>query len=415
MPYLLPPIAGSVVKVQVIESRTEFLAACRLIAAGQGPIAIDAERASGFTYSQRAYLIQVHRRNAGTFLFDPPAIGDMSDLQKVTVGCEWVLHAASQDLSCLREVGITPTRIFDTELSARLLGMERVGLGAVVEELLGIHLKKEHSAADWSTRPLPESWLTYASLDVELLVDLRDEIERMLIESGKLEFAYEEFEATLAKPEKPVPAEPWRRLSGLNTLRTTRQVAVARALWNERDSIAQTRDVSPGRLIPDSAIVTAAKTVLVNKQALASLSGFNGRASRTLLDSWWTAICRGLVVTDLPALRVRSESIPPPRSWSDRRPEALDRLNEARSALLVIAEELAMPVENVLTPSMLREVAWEPPPEITSESIGNALKLQGARDWQVAATATRIAQAFVEPPQNQQPVAPEESLTLTTE
>jgi len=339
----------------------------------------------------------------------------MSDLQQATLGCEWVLHAASQDLSCLREVGITPTKIFDTELSARLLGMERVGLGAVVEELLGIHLKKEHSAADWSTRPLPESWLTYASLDVELLVDLRDEIERMLVEAGKIEFAYEEFEATLAKPEKAIPAEPWRRLSGLNTLRTTRQVAVARELWLERDSIAQTRDVSPGRLIPDSAIVTAAHATLANKQALASLSGFNGRASRTLLDSWWAAICRGLVVTDLPAMRVRSESIPPPRSWADRRPEALDRLNEARAALHTVAEELGMPVENMLTPSMLREIAWEPPVEVTAETIGQALTAHGARKWQVTATAQRIAQAFVEAPQNQHPVEPEESLTVTTD
>lgn len=403
------------VRVQVIASREEFLVACQTISAGEGPIAIDAERASGFTYSQRAYLIQVHRRNAGTFLFDPPAIGDMSDLQQATIGCEWVLHAASQDLSCLREVGITPTKIFDTELSARLLGMERVGLGAVVEELLGIHLKKEHSAADWSTRPLPESWLTYASLDVELLVDLRDEIEQMLIEADKLEFAYEEFEATLNKPDKPIPAEPWRRLSGLNTLRTARQVAVARDLWLERDSIAQTRDVSPGRLIPDSAIVAAAHAALANKQALATLTGFNGRASRTLLDSWWAAISRGLATNDLPAIRVRSESIPPPRSWADRRPEALDRLTEARAALHEIASEMAMPVENLLTPSMLREVAWAPPAEITADSVGDALRSHGARSWQIEATAKRIAQAFVEAPQKVTPEAVEDSSTATTD
>ena len=410
-----PPIAGSVVRVHVIATRSEFLTACETIAAGEGPLAIDAERASGFTYSQRAYLIQVHRRNAGTFLFDPPAIGDMSELQNATLGCEWVLHAASQDLACLREVGIAPSKIFDTELSARLLGLERVGLGSVVEELLGIHLKKEHSAADWSTRPLPESWLTYASLDVELLVDLRDEIEKMLIEAGKLNFAYEEFEATLAKPEKAIPAEPWRRLSGLNTLRTTRQVAVARELWLERDSIAQSRDVSPGRLIPDSAIVAAAHATLANKPARASLTGFNGRASRTFLDSWWAAIKRGIETTDLPAMRVRSESIPPPRSWADRRPEALDRLNEARVALHDIAEGLQMPVENVLTPSMLREVAWAPPELIDAESIGEALSSHGARAWQVAATAERIAQAFVEAPQKVTLEPSEDSSTTTSD
>ncbi len=403
------------VRVHVIADHKAFLDACQLIAAGTGPIAIDAERASGYTYSQRAYLIQVHRRGAGTFLFDPPAIGNMSGLQEVTQGCEWVLHAASQDLSCLREVGIAPARIFDTELSARLLGMERVGLGAVVEELLGIHLKKEHSAADWSTRPLPESWLTYAALDVELLVDVRDKIEQMLIDSQKLTFAYEEFEAVLAKPEKAVLAEPWRRMSGLHTLRTARQVAVARELWLERDAIAQSRDVSPGRLIPDSSIVTAAHANLPNKAALASLSGFNGRASRTLIDSWWEALRRGLETEDLPAIRVPSDTLPPPRSWADRRPEALDRLTDARAALSDVAESLAMPVENLLTPSMLREVAWAPPAEIDADSVGQALRLLGARAWQVEATAQQIAMAFVEAPQKQRLEAPPEASSATTE
>ena len=160
--------------VDVIDTLDEFHAAIKVISAGTGPVAIDAERASGYRYSQRAYLIQIFRRGAGTFLFDPPAIGDLSELNAVIGDVEWVFHAASQDLACLREVGLDPSRIFDTELGARLAGLARVGLGTVVEELLGVHLAKEHSAADWSTRPLPQSWLVYAALDVELLVDLRE-------------------------------------------------------------------------------------------------------------------------------------------------------------------------------------------------------------------------------------------------
>ncbi len=141
----------------VTDTREAYLSAVAAIAGGHGPVAVDAERASGFRYSQRAYLIQVFRRGAGTFLFDPPAIGDFSDLAAAIQHEEWIIHAASQDLTCLREVGLDPERIFDTELAARLLGIPRVGLGTVVEELLGLHLAKEHSAADWSTRPLPES------------------------------------------------------------------------------------------------------------------------------------------------------------------------------------------------------------------------------------------------------------------
>lgn len=394
------------VSVRVISSAEEFIEACTVIAAGTGPLAIDAERASGFTYSQRAYLIQVHRREAGTFLFDPPAIGDMSTLYEQNSDQEWVLHAASQDLACLREVGITPQRIFDTELSARLLGMERVGLGPVVESLLGIHLAKEHSAADWSTRPLPESWLTYAALDVELLVDLRDEIEKLLIDSNKLSWAHEEFQATLDKPEKPLSAEPWRRISGLHTLRSPKQLAVARALWNARDAVAQAQDISPGRLIPDSSIVAASRNTFASKADLVRLKEFNGRASRSLIDTWWDAVVLGLQDNNLPVMRVPSETLPPPRAWADRNPEALERLQGAKEKLAVHAEELSMPVENLLTPAILRELAWAPPEPITVVSISAALKKHGARAWQIAQTCALISNAFVEADQKVPEEAP---------
>ncbi|MET1016125.1 MAG: HRDC domain-containing protein, partial [Leifsonia flava] len=287
----------------VIETREEYLAAVDSISAGTGPIAIDAERASGFRYSQRAYLIQVFRRDAGVFLFDPPAIGAMTELDDAIADVEWVLHAASQDLACLREVGLDPAVIFDTELAARLLGLPRVGLGTVVEELLGIHLAKEHSAADWSTRPLPASWLEYAALDVELLVDLRDALAVMLDDSGKRGIAGEEFQATLDREVKAVRADPWRRLSGVHALRGQRSLAVARELWLARDALAQERDIAPGRLVPDASLVAVARAMPTTKRALADLREFTGRASRSELERWWQAVETGLTTTDLPVMK----------------------------------------------------------------------------------------------------------------
>ena len=114
---------------RVLTTAEEVEAAAELIANGEGPIAVDAERASGYRYSQRAYLIQVFRRGSGTFLFDPPAISDFTPVREALDGAEWVFHAASQDLACLRELDLDPTEIFDTELASRLLGYERVGLG----------------------------------------------------------------------------------------------------------------------------------------------------------------------------------------------------------------------------------------------------------------------------------------------
>lgn len=384
------------VRVHVISTREEFLAACADISSGTGPIAIDAERASGFTYSQRAFLIQIHRREAGTFLFDPPAIGEMSGLFTIAPDEEWVLHAASQDLACLREVGITPARIFDTELSARLLGLERVGLGPVIESQLGIHLAKEHSAVDWSTRPLPEPWLTYAAQDVEYLVDLRDSIDALLVAAGKRDWATQEFQATLDKPEKPTPAEPWRKLSGLHTIRTPRQLAVARSLWLARDEIARDLDVSPGRLVPDASLVAAAKASLSSQADLASLKEFHGRASRSLITQWWQAWVRGMNDAELPQLRVPSDTLPPPRAWVDRNPDAHERLTTARERLTVIADENNLPMENLLTPNILREIAWHAGTNESLDWVADALRREGARDWQVGLTADAIAGAFVE-------------------
>lgn len=387
----------------VIDTREAYLEATATLAAGTGPIGVDAERASGFTYSQRAYLIQIYRRGAGTFLFDPPPIGSFSELNDVLVDDEWVLHAASQDLACLREVGLNPAHIFDTELAARLLGIPRVGLGTVVEELLGIHLAKEHSAANWSTRPLPESWLVYAALDVELLPDLRDRMVDLLVASEKTDIASQEFAATLAKEAKTARAEPWRRLSGIHSLHEKRNLAVARELWIARDDFAREVDISPGRLVPDASLLAAARLVPTTRQALSNLREFNGRASRNELDRWWQAIERGRATVDLPALKATNDTLPPPRAWADRNPEADLRYRAARAALQTITDERDIPLENLLTPDYLRRVAWSPPEPADAESIGQALALLGARHWQIRVTAQLIADAFVEGPQAVEP------------
>ncbi|WP_314502292.1 HRDC domain-containing protein [uncultured Microbacterium sp.] len=366
------------------------------LSAGTGPVAVDVERASGFRYSQRAYLVQVFRRGSGVFLFDPPAVGAFETLQSAIGGEEWVLHAASQDLPSLRELGLDPVTIFDTELAARLLGHARVGLGAVVEDTLGITLAKAHSASDWSTRPLPQAWLEYAALDVEHLVDVRDVLAAELSEQGKVEFAAEEFSAVLQRTPKPPREDPWRRLSGLHTVRGRRALAVARELWTAREEYARGEDVAPGRLVPDRALIAALIADPQSKQELAQVKEFTGRASRSQLDRWWAAFEAGRAATDLPLERAPGgESIPPARAWSDRNPAADARLKAARTVVEALAEQLQMPTENLLTPDLLRRVAWTPPEPLSAASIGDALAELGARPWQIAQTAQSIADAFV--------------------
>ena len=387
--------------VPVTDTLEGLRTAIDALAAGQGPVAVDTERASGFRYSQRAYLIQMHRSGSGTFLFDPPALvgadpDAFAGVQSIIAAEEWVLHAASQDLASLREVGLDPGRIFDTELAARLLGMPRVGLGVVVADLLGIRLEKEHSAADWSTRPLPTSWLEYAGLDVALLVELRDAIDERLHASGKRDIAEQEFAATLAKTPKPPPAEPWRRLSGIHAIRSPRTLAVARSLWLARDAYAREVDTAPGRLLPDRAILAAAQAQPKDRRSLLATKGFTGRASRPQADRWWAAVAEGLSTDALPNLRsAAGDGLPPPRAWADRNPPADARLKLAREAVQRVGEAMAIPSENLLMPDTLRRIAWEPPTDPDAASVGEALAALGARPWQVEATASVIAAAFV--------------------
>jgi ribonuclease D len=354
-------------------------------ATGTGPVAVDAERASGYRYGQRAYLVQLRRAGAGTALIDPVGCPDLSSLGAALNGTEWVLHAATQDLPCLEETGMRPARLFDTELAGRLAGFARVGLGAMVESVLGYTLEKGHSAVDWSTRPLPEPWLRYATLDVELLVDLRDALEEELAAQGKLDWALQEFAAIAAAPAPPPRVDPWRRTSGMHKVRRRRQIGVVRDLWLLRDRIARERDVSPGRVLTDAAIVAAALELPPNSHALAALPGFGHRMGRRQLDQWQAAIdhVRALPERELPQPGPAYTGPPPPRAWADKDPAAAARLSAARAAVSALAEELNLPQENLITPDTVRRLCWDPPSEASDASVAQILTGLGARAWQV--------------------------------
>ncbi|MEN0128766.1 MAG: HRDC domain-containing protein [Brevundimonas sp.] len=382
---------------QVVDTPEALAAVVEAFGSGTGPVAVDAERASGYRYGQRTYLVQLRREGAGTALIDPIALPDLSALSDALVGVEWVLHAASQDLPGLAEQGMHPSRVFDTELGARLLGLERVGLAAVVAETLGLGLAKEHSAVDWSTRPLPSDWLRYAALDVEVLVEVREVLAERLAVAGKAEWAAQEFEAVRTAPPPPPRLEPWRRVSGLHNIRDARRLAVVRELWTTRDTNARQRDISPGRVLPDAAIVAAAQALPRSVPALTDLPAFSGKGTRRRAPLWQAAIDRGLAVPDseLPSVRgPKSDAPPPPRAWVDRDPEAAERLTAAREVIAALSLEHTVPAENLLQPDLLRRLCWTPPTPLDEDAIAAFLVAGGARAWQVGLVAPPLAAAF---------------------
>jgi len=387
---------------RLIADESALQEAVAVLKASSGPIAIDAERASGFKYSQRAYLIQLRAEKSEIFLIDPVANPEMGksktfqELAEVLKDREWILHAATQDLPCLNELGLYPGSIFDTELAGRLAGAPRVGLGSLTESLLQFRLAKEHSAADWSSRPLPESWLNYAALDVDVLHELATAVKELLNQQGKLDWAHQEFASLMSFKPKPQRIDKWRGITGLHKVQDRLSHEIARQLWMARESLAQKMDVAPGRLIPDSSILVAATQKPKSRPELAAMKSFSGRASRSYLDLWWDAVQSALKVTDLPSLKPeKTDAIPNHRNWITKFPEADRRLKHAKALLLELSEEKIVPLENLLSPEVLRQVSFTPPVSLSRDTLGEKMRELGARKWQVELTAQLIVDAFI--------------------
>ena len=400
---LLVPRAGV---PDVITTQSAFEEMISALLNGVGPIAIDAERASGYKYSQRAYLIQLYRINGGLHLIDPIAIKDKSLWQKFNdnfANLEWVIHASTQDLPCLLELGLNPQSLFDTELGARIAGSPRVGLGALAESLLEFQLAKEHSAVDWSIRPLKPEWLTYAALDVDVLLDIREKVEQILIEKNKLDWAKQDFSAILSsfklKQNDQPKIDRWRKTSGMHKVRDRLTMTIIKDLWLDRDLLAQEMDIAPGRILNDEAIIEIATKKPNTIEAITKVIGWRSKIQSPPYARWLAQLNNSLStpIEKQVELRVQSNNLPPMKVWKERNPLGYARLSHARSNIAALALELDLPVENLVTPELVRKLCWELPKNDQSsyeKYVAEQLKQMGARDWQISQVTPLIAQAL---------------------
>jgi ribonuclease D len=414
---------------KVIESEAEFLRAIKELEGGIGPIAIDAERASGFRYSPRAYLIQLNRRNGGLHLLDPIALQNSPHIKRLSElisKAESIIHASSQDLPCLRDFGIHPAKLFDTELGARIAGFSKVGLAPLCESLLEISLAKEHSAVDWSIRPLKSEWLDYAALDVAVLIDLRDKVEAALRDSNKLTWAEEEFAAALKMELLKPRSEPWRRTSGMHQIRSRFELALIRALWQARDEIAKEIDLAPGRLLNDAVIIELARNKPKLRKDLLELPIVKMRIRNEIqtsyIDRWLNVLNEAYQVPEenWPEMRARGDSLPAPKVWRDKFPIANAQLLHARSNLAEISKQFSIPQENLISPDTVKRIIFNsgkeasiPVSPTSRRELAEALRAMGARNWQVEHVLEPIllARAETKPPKLPQPeeIEPAES------
>ncbi|SPM37385.1 Ribonuclease D [Mycobacterium rhizamassiliense] len=385
----------------------QIAAAAEFLDGGHGPFAVDAERASGFRYSNRAYLIQIRRAGAGTVLIDPVShdadpLTALQPLAEVLAKDEWILHSADQDLPCLAEVGLHPPALYDTELAGRLAGFDRVNLATMVERLLGFGLVKGHGAADWSKRPLPSEWLNYAALDVELLIELRNAIAQVLADQGETDWAAQEFEylrsAGAREAAPAVRRDRWRRTSGIHKVRDRRGLAAVRELWLTRDVIAQRRDVAPRRILPDSAIIDAAIANPKSVEELVALPVFGGRNQRRSASVWLGALQAARDSRNQPEDAEPPNGPPPAARWSRRKPEAAARLEAARAGLAEVSQRVGVPAENLISPDLVRRLCWDW--EAVADpvtAVEDFLRAGQARPWQRELVVEALARA-VQPP-----------------
>ncbi len=382
----------------VINSPSALARAAQELLTGTTPWALDVERAQGFRYGSDPYLVQIRREDVGTFLIDPVALPDLSSL---THGSRdlFVLHAADQDLPNLHQLGLEPGELFDTEVAARLVGLERFGLAAVCEQVLGLALIKDHQAANWSVRPLPADWLRYAALDVELLTELYRKLSARLHELGRWEWAIQEFAHILNSPPPAPKADRWRALPGASTIKSRANLAVLEELWTTREQLAASMDVAPGRLVRNAALVRAAQQPPRNRRTLLTLSEFRSPVARQHADAWLRAIKRGLVrdEADLPPLRVPlAGSIPEARHWARLDPQAHARLTAVRSAVQSVAATHAIAPDVLLEPKVQRWMAWAPLDSSCPVVVAVKARLDesSARPWQKEQLLAPLAAAL---------------------
>ena len=389
-------------RFELVDTPDAFRRTADALSRGCGPFALDTERASTFRYDDRAFLVQVHRRGAGTFLIAPEGHRDAvrETLAPVIGGGDWILHAAGEDLPSMAELGLHPGRLFDTELAARLGGFPRSNLAAMVEHFTGVVLEKGHGREDWSVTPLPADWQVYAAQDVIHLNDLAEALAEHLDAHGKLGMAEQEFShlAAINRGGAQVPGRTWRDVKGVSSLADPAQLQVARALWTARDARGRAADISPHTILPNRVLVDLARTQPATARDIALVKGFPRR--RRGAPELWAGVIREALQAERSTWPERKKGGPgaPAKQWWERNhPDSWSSLLAARTAVADRAAELAMPAETLLQSAVLRELVWHVFSSgglHDTDSVARGLAARGARPWQVEETAAPISGAL---------------------
>jgi ribonuclease D len=335
---------------------------------GEPLLAVDTEAASFHRFHDRIYLLQLSSRQE-TAVVDPLAVTSLTPLAEVLRDpeVEIVFHDADYDLRLLRmEYGFTATNLFDTRIAAQLLNEPGVGLAALLEKYFGVRLDKRFQRADWSARPLSPEMLEYAAADTHYLPALRDLLRARLEETGRLDWALEEFALATAARRVPSDAEEpgYLRLKGAKAM-PGRALAVLRELYDWRDQLARRTDRAAFRILNNEPMLFMAKAPPRDMAELKAVRGIGGEQAERRGHEILAAVERGLSLPERELPRVERMPRRPPDAAYEARLERLKSVRNQTAARFDLAPGVLCPngtLEAVarLNPSTLEQLADAP-------------------------------------------------------
>ncbi len=338
-------------------------------------VALDTEADSLHNYFEKVCLIQLSLGEQH-YLVDPLAGLDLSGFLEALAGKPLILHGGDFDLRMLRtSLGFRARgEVFDTMIAAQLLGIEQIGLAALIERFLGVTIEKTGQKSDWSRRPLSEKQLSYAVNDTRFLEPLADCLARELSERGRLEWQVESCRAMVestGRDKSRDPDDAWR-ISGAGRL-TRRQLAYLRELWHWRDEHARRANQPPFKVFSNQQILELITWAESHPGAPLQHGPKLPRNVRgSLLTTLEEALARatGMSQAQWPELRRRER----PEPLSD---ECLERIDALRDECARVAKELGIAASTLAPKAALEAIALSRP-----RTVDEIMKSGGLLRWQ---------------------------------
>ena len=282
---------------------------------GHAHVAFDTEFVSAHTYRSQLCLVQVAA--PGTLaVIDTLKVRELDPFWRLLTepGRTTVVHAGREEMGfILHAIKARPSKLFDVQVAAGLVDHDYpAGYASIVRRFLNVHTNKGETRTDWRQRPLSPAQMEYALDDVRHLEDLWQKLEHKLEAAGRTEWMREEMATWQDDVEESFIRKRWRRVSGLNGL-PRRELAIARELWHWRDSVAESRDMPPKRVLRDDLLVELCKRRSDDPKQISAIRGMQRSDLRHIINGISEAIARGLALPEEELPGGERHRAPPPQ------------------------------------------------------------------------------------------------------